>query len=139
LFSFDFFLNPPSLASTMLHRVPQGPQGPQGHVVSSAVGVSGHDRFGSEADYGEVDGSDDGDVGDASADSVGEAAANGDEESEGEGAVEGGYASAHDDAPGDDAPVRVRVADIEAEQGHGDGWWPGGGGGQGRSLKVCAA
>jgi hypothetical protein len=110
LFSFDFFLNPPSLASTMLHRVPQGPQG---HVVSSAVGVSGHDRFGSEADYGEVDGSDDGDVGDAYADSVGEAAANGDEESEGEGAVEGGYASAHDDAPGDDDDAYVPYEPFE--------------------------
>lgn len=110
LFSFDFFLNPPSLASTMLHRVPQGPQG---HVVSSAVGVSGHDRFGSEADYGEVDGSDDGDVGDAYADSVGEAAANGDEESEGEGAVEGAYASAHDDAPGDDDDAYVPYEPFE--------------------------
>lgn len=100
LFSFDFFFNPPSLASTMLQRVPQGREG-------RAVGVGGHCRAGSEADYGEVDGSDDGDVGDANAGSVGEAAANGDEESEGEGAVEGAYAPAHDDAPGDDDDAYV--------------------------------
>ena len=43
-----------------------------------------------------------------------------------------------DDAPVDDAPVRVRVADIETEQGHGSGGWTGGGGGQGRSPTVCA-